>query len=179
MPIRVSVTLEGIQEIDDQIAGLEERAKDLKPAFAIIADLLELWVAAQFATEGAQAGVRWAPLKYRTSLMRLERRGYYRQPPTAGAGAQGPILVWTGRLRGSFRQGGIEHVRIVTDEGLDWGSRLRYAGPLHRRRPIVAFQGAFQQREIAFQPLRMWLQGVPAGAIKTVMMARLGLGASA
>jgi len=176
MPVRVSVTLDGIREIDDQIAGLAERARDLKPAFEIIADLLELWVAAQFASEGAQAGTRWAPLKYRTTVLRLTRSGYYRLPPTGGAGPQHPILVWTGRLRSSFRQGGAEHVRIVTDDGLDWGSRVPYAGPLHRRRPIVAFQGSFQQREIAFQPLRLWLQGVPPGAIRTVMMARLGIG---
>ena len=179
MPVRVSVTLEGLREIDDQISGLEERARDLRPAFEVISDLLELWVAAQFQTQGAKAGTPWPLLKYSTTVLRLERRGYYRLPPTAGAGPQGPILVWTGRLRGSFRQGSAEHVRVVTAEGLDWGSRDRRAGPLHRRRPIVAFQGAFQQREIAFQPLRLWLQGVEPGAIRAVMMARLGLSGAA
>lgn len=178
MPIRLTASVTGLDDIKDEIVGLEERTKDLRPAFALIADLLELHVAAQFTSQGTRSGQPWSPLRPRTVLARATRRGYYALPPTGGAGPSGPILVWTGRLRGSFRQGSAEHVRIVSAEGLEWGTRVRYAGPLHRRRPILAFRDAFQQRELAFQPLRLWLQGVPIGAIKTVMMARLGLGAA-
>lgn len=186
MPVRVTVNTEGLAELSESIAGMQQRARDLKPAFGIIADLLELHVAQQFATQGLQGGTPWAALKPRTVLMRTKRLGYYKQAPLGGAGPTSPVLVWTGRLRGSFRQGSGEHVRIITDGGLEWGSRVWYAGfhqsPLPRRilprRPMVAFRDQFQQREIAFQPLRLWLQGVEPGAIRTVMMARLGLGAA-
>jgi hypothetical protein len=38
----------------------------------------------------------------------------------------------------------------------------------------LVFRDAFQARELLFQPARLWVQGVPAGAIRTVMLARLG-----
>lgn len=187
MPVRVSVSVSGVEEVLDKIAGLEERLADVTPALEIIADLLELFVAAQFASQGSQGGVHWAPLAFRTTVLRLERRGYYARTPTGGAGPQGPILVWTGRLRDSFKRGAAEHVRLISRDGLEWGTQVPYAGfhqsPLARtrlpRRPMVSFRDSFQQRELAFQPLRLWLQGVPAGAIKTVLIARLGLGAAA
>jgi len=186
MPVSVSVDIEGIRQVTDRVAGLATRLANLQPAFQIIADLLEAQVARQFATEGAWAGVPWRPLAPSTVQARLRHTGSYRAGgQQLAAGATGPILTWTGRLRLSFAQGSPDHVREISDDGLRWGSRVPYAGyhqstlPRRKlpRRPIVAFRDANQQREIAFQPLRLWLQGVPEGAIRSVMSARLGLGA--
>src|SRR5712675_1906161 len=101
MPIRVSVSLSGVSEVLASVAGLEDRIADVTPALEIIADLLELFVAAQFASEGALGGTRWSPLRPRTTVLRATRRGYYARPPIGGAGPEHPILVWTGQLRDS------------------------------------------------------------------------------
>lgn len=186
MPVRVSVSVSGVEEVLHEVAGLESRLADLTPALEIVADLLEAHVAQQFATEGRWAGTPWAPLADRTQRLRLAHAGSYRAGGLQlAAGPAGPILTWTGRLRLSFMRGSGEHVRTITADGLQWGSRVPYGGyhqstlPRTRlpRRPMVAFRDAFQQREIAFQPLRLHLQGTPPGAIRAVLAARLGLGA--
>lgn len=185
MPIQVSISVSGVADVLTEIGGLESRLADLSPAFEIIGDLLEAHVARQFETEGQWGGTPWAPLALATQRMRATHTGSYRAGGALLAGGPtGPILTWTGRLRLSFTRGSGEHVRTITAEGLSWGSRVPYAGyhqsPLPRlrlpRRPIVAFRDAFQEREIAFQPLRLHLQGVPPGAIRSVMSARTGLG---
>jgi len=74
-------------------------------------------------------------------------------------------------------------VRQVSGSGLIWGSSVFYgiyhqsARPRSRlpRRPPLAFRDPFQQRELMFQPVRLYLQGVPVGAIEITMRARLGL----
>ena len=185
MPVRLTARIDGLEEVVKNLGGLAERAADLRPAFEIVADLLEAQVAAQFATEGARAGEPWRPLAPRTQLQRLRHTGSYRRGGALAAGPAGPILTWTGRLRLSFAQGSGEHVREITADSLTWGSRVPYAGyhqstlPRKKlpRRPMVAFRDVFQQREIAFQPVRLWLQGVPTGSIRAVMLSRLGLGA--
>lgn len=183
MAVRLTATLDGIKDVVKEIAGLEERARNLRPAFEIVADLLEAHVAAQFATEGAHAGTPWRPLAPATQLQRLRHTGSYRRGGALAAGPTGPILTWTGRTRLSFQAGSPDHVREISERELRWGSRYAVAG-YHQRgnlrlpqRKIVAFRDVFQQRELAFQPLRLWLQGVPPGAIRAVMATRLGLGA--
>lgn len=181
MAVRATVSVEGIEPIMERIGGLRERLANAAPAFEISADLLELHVAQVWATQGAHGGSPWAPLAASTARMRERRWGYYRLAPAGGASARSPILVWTGRSRGSFRQGHPEHVRMVSPSGLVWGSSvpwLKYhqsTRPRTRlpRRAMLAFRDAFQLRELVFQPLRLWVQGVPEGAIRIVMLARL------
>lgn len=181
--VAASVSLVGTERILARFGGLEARLAHPEPALTIIADLLEAHVAQQFATQGARVGKPWAPLRPSTIRARTRRWGYYQRAPRAGVAAAGPILAWTGDLASSFRQGSPLHVRTVTPTSLTWGSRDPKArfhqatGPRGRlaRRPPIDFANDFQRREIAFTPLRLWLQGVPAGAIATVCRARLGL----
>ena len=177
-PVAVSLQTAGFGAVLDRLAGLESRLASPEPALEIVADLLEAHVAKTFDTEGAEAGARWAPLAASTVRARTRRTGYYRLAPSMGAGPTGPILTWTGRGRRSFARGGTGHVRQISASGLTWGSTVDYLR-FHqfgaRRRVILGFRDAFQQRELVFQPLRLWLQGVPAGAIRTVMGARTGL----
>jgi hypothetical protein len=178
-----SMTLEGTGAILAKFGGIAERLQHPEPALNIVADLLEAHVALNFATAGARVGRPWAPLAPSTVRARTRRWGYYRRAPGAGALPGGPPLRWTGDLAASFRQGSPLHIRAVTATSLTWGSddpRAKYhqsTAPRHRlpRRPPIAFASDFQQREIAFTPLRLWLQGVPAGAIASVTRARLGL----
>lgn len=174
----VSVNIEvsgfGLQETLKRIGALQERLNNPEPGLELVADALEAHAAAMFATQGARAGTRWAPLKWRTVQARAKRWGYYRQQPTDGAGPATPVLVWTGRLRGSYRRGSPFHVREVSSSGLVWGTSLDYAG-YHPDRPVLAFADDFQKRELVFQPFRLWLQGAEPGAIRTVMASRTGL----
>ena len=182
MPVRLGAQLEGLDEIVERIAGLESRAADPQPALEVVANLLELHVQRTFATEGAHSGHPWPPLGESTVRARTRRWGYYRRwAPTAGAGGIGPILTWHGRLARSFARGGVAHIRLVSPSGLTWGSGVVY-GIYHQssrprtrlpRRAPIAFRDDFQQREILFQPVRLWLQGVPAGAIESTLRARL------
>lgn len=182
MPAVAALSITGFAPVMERIAGLESRLADPVPAFEITAELLELHVARQWATQGRQGGTPWPPLADSTAKMRQHRLGYYRLQPTGGAGPRRPILVWTGRSRASFTKGHPEHIREISPSGLTWGSSvpwLKYhqsTQPRTRlpRRPPIAFRDDFQLREICFQPMRLWLQGVAPGAIRTVMLARLG-----
>lgn len=182
MAVPFTLQVSGFEPILDKIAGLEARLRDPVPAFEISAELLEAHVARTWASQGAFAGHPWPPLANRTVHLRQRRLGYYRRAPAGGAGPRGPILVWTGRSRASFRQGSPDHLRRISSTEMVWGSSvpwLRYHQsdrPRTRlpRRPVLAFKDQFQLRELIFQPLRLWVQGVPAGAIRTVMLARTG-----
>lgn len=184
MAVALRLSLNGLDEVVDKIAGLEARARNLSPAFQIVADLLEAHVAMTFATQGARSGKPWAPLAPSTVRARTRRWGYYRRVrPGPDAAAIGPILVWSGRTRGSFRRGSRDHVRQISDRELAWGSkreivRFHQLGRGRRRRPPLAFKDDFQKRELVYQPIRLWLQGVPPGAIRTTMYARTGLRAA-
>lgn len=159
----------------DRIAALEERVKHPEPGLELVADVLEAHVAEVFRTEGGWLNNPWAPLGARTVRARARGWGYYRLPATAGVGPASPILVWTGRLRSSFRMGGYSHVRAVQSGELTWGSSLSYASYPLRRRPALAFRDDWQRREVVFQPLRLWLQGAEPGAVRMQMSARLGI----
>lgn len=181
MATRLGLSVEGFEPILERIGGMESRLADLSPAFEISADLLELHVARTWATQGAYAGHPWRPLAESTARLRQRRLGYYRRAPTAGAGPRTPILVWTGRSRASFARGSQDHVRQISAASLVWGSSVPWlvyhqsTKPRTRlpRRPVLAFRNRFQARELVFQPARLFLQGVPPGAIRTVMLARL------
>jgi len=182
MAVRVGATITGLEEIVETIGGIHDRARDPSPALHVVANLLEAHVQRNFATQGTQGGHPWPPLASSTVQARTKRWGYYRRwAPAAGVTAVAPVLVWHGRLQRSFARGGVAHIRIVSPSGLTWGSGVVY-GIYHQstqprsrlpRRPPIAFRDDFQQREILFQPIRLYLQGVPPGAIETTMRARL------
>lgn len=174
MPLAVSFSVSGMEAALQQIGAIQSRAQNAAPALTIIADALDGHVAQTFASQGQRIGKGWLPLAASTVKARQRRWGYYRNPPTSGVGPSAPIAVWTGRLRSSFHQGGTGHIREISPGTLVWGSGVAYAGYVNARRPLVAFLDAFQERELVFQPLRLWLQGVPAGAIRTVMAQRTG-----
>lgn len=182
MAVAVGIKVKGAEQVLRAIAGLEERLARPEPVLHLIADLLEAHVALQFSGEGTRGAKPWAPLSPRTVRAREKRWGYYKRNPSFGAGPSNPILTWTGRLRKSFQSGQPGNVRRVSASGLTWGSSVPY-GRFHQRggrrlprRPPVDFRDPFQKREFVFQPFRLWLQGVPIGAIASVMQSRLGLG---
>lgn len=183
MTVPLTITVTGVEEIIEMIGGIEERINDLGPAFAVTADLLEAHVQATFETQGSRIGRAWQALAPKTVRARAERWGYYGVRAPREAGPAGPILHWSRRLRRSFQRGGVGHYRILSESSLIWGSGVRYAKYHQSRlprakipyRPMLGFRDEFQRREILFQPVRMHLQGVPPGTIKTVIAPRIGL----
>lgn len=184
MVLDATIRVTGIDAVKERIGAIEKRAEDPRPALSIVADLLEAHVAEVFASGGTQAGAAWAPLAPSTVLARRRRWGYYGTRQSAGGvGPSSPVLVWSGRLRRSFARGGVAHIRRITSSSLTWGSGVLY-GVFHQskaprsvlpRRAPLEFKDDFQRREIMFQPIRLWLQGLPAGAIRATQGQRLGL----
>jgi len=184
-PVTLSIDISGIEGKVDEIGGIRSRLKNPMPAWLATANLLEKHVGGVFASQGARGGSLWKPLAASTVKARTKRWGYYRRPPAFSAGPTSPVLTWSGRLRRSFRRGGAGHVRHISASGLTWGSSVRYGifhdspGPRTGhlpRRAILAFGSIFQEREILVRPLQLYLQGVPAGAIETVVGSRIGVG---
>lgn len=186
MPLPVGIEVEGLgfEKLVEKLALSEDRLRNLAPALTVTANLLEAHVQQVFDTEGQAGGKRWKRLAPRTVKAREKRRGYYGRREPKGAGPTGPILYWSGRLRRSFTRGGVAHLRHVSASSLRWGSGVRYGvfhdSPKPRtrlpRRAILSFRSQMQRREILFQPIRLWAQGVPPGAIATTLQGRLRLG---
>ena len=174
--VRLQVQASGGPEALRRIGALEERLAHPAPALRLIAQLLSAHVEQTFATQGGRIGRSWAPLAPRTVQARTHRWGHYAQAPGPGTAPAGPPNQWTTRLRSSFRSGGPDHVAIISDEGMTWGSAVSYARFPQRTRPMVGFRDDFQRRELVTRPLHLFVQGVPIGAIETVMRARLQLG---
>lgn len=170
----VSFGSTGLPPILDKLAGLEARARDFSQPLALVAKLLEGTAVKAFETQGQSLGSPWRALAPATVTARTRRWGYYRRASSVG-GPSWPILVWSGRLLGGFQLGSPDHVREISAFALRWGTRVPYAAPLSRARPMVAFRSDFARREVIGQPLRLWLQGVPLGAIETVVRARTRL----
>ncbi len=185
--VTTDVSVVGLDNAVDEIGGMRDRALNLRRPLAITANLLEAHVAMVFSTRGARIGAPWDRLAPSTRLARRKRWGYYgRRQPSGAVGAAGPALQWSGRLRRSFKRGGVAHLRRVSRSALTWGSGVRYGvfhdSPRPRRgslprRPILAFRDDFQRAQITTEPIRLWIQGVPPGAIMVLMQGRLRLGA--
>lgn len=173
MATAVAISVSGLEPVLARIGGLAERAHDFSPALAIVADLLSKQTDQAFDTRGASLGAAWIPLAAATLQARARRWGYYGR--VSPRGATTIPLDWSGRLRLGFQPGSPEHVRRITPTSLTWGTRVPYAAPQQRRRAMVDQRGGFERRKIVIEPLRLWLQGVPAGAIATVAAARTGL----
>ena len=89
---RVSGFLEGLQIIDRQLAAIEERARDVSPAYPAVEKVFHEIVRRTFETEGASsASGKWAPLKKSTELDRARE----------GFSPAHPILVRTEAMKDS------------------------------------------------------------------------------
>lgn len=184
-PVTLTIAITGIEAKVNEIGGIRKRLANPTPAWRASANLLEKHVKGIFSSQGARAGKAWRKLAASTVEARTRGWGYYRRPPAFSAGPRSPILTWSGRLRRSFTRGGTGHIRTLSVSGLTWGSSIPYgifhdspglrAGNLPRR-PILTFLTRFQEREILVRPLQLYLQGVPVGAIETVVGSRIGVG---
>jgi len=127
--VRLQIGLAGDQQLNRELLRFTGNLKDLRPAFARIADELAEATRIHFATEGGPEG-HWAPLSPKYRLWKEKR--YPGQP----------ILVRTGALRTDLTQRpfGVER---ITASSMDVGTEIPYAAfhqhgtpKMPRRRPL-------------------------------------------
>lgn len=182
VPRGISVTIQGTERVVSNLKAVAARAKNVRPALQIVADLLQALAAEAVRTRGGVIGHRWAPLAPSTVKARQRGYGYYAQAPGAGVNSRTP-LVWTGGMIHSFVKGDPYNVRRITSTSLEWGSSHPIVGYHNSRaprfvipfRPILGFSGEAQKRTITVEPLEMWMRGVGVPGIRATAFGRSGL----
>lgn len=153
--IRIRLTLEGDIVLDRMLQGMEDRARDLTPAWPGVVRAFREIVGRAFATEGASTGSPWPPLTERTQ----------RDRATEGFEPQHPILQRTKTLMRSLvvgDSGGFVHTR---PDALEIGTNVEYF-PYHqsnqprarlpRRAPVLL---TMDDRHALMRPVRLYLTG--------------------
>lgn len=157
---RIGVSIEGEQVVDRVLQGIEDRARDLTPAWPFVVAEFQAIMARAFATEGASTDAgAWKPLAKRTQKER-EKQGF---PPAH------PILQRTGRLRAALTEGTGAFVRtrpqsmqyLLASEpdsvaSFPYHQSRRPRAHLPRRAP-VSFTA--DNRTAVVHPLRLHLTG--------------------
>lgn len=177
--LRVTVEVEGMEEVSGLLRKIGDRAADLRPAFRASVFLLRKLIGKeQFETRGRARGTPWAPLAPLTLMLRMRRAQYYRRPPGGPIG----ILRWTGELQRSFlsKRESRYHVESVRKQSLVWGSEHPlaaahqwglYAGPA---RPILAFRDEREVEELFVRPVELHVySGLERGKIQALLEPRL------
>lgn len=100
----------GMEAVRTRMLRFENVAVHMEPVLQRIAMRIEGEIEKQFATEGAHAGSKWAPLA-KTTLARKKALGF-----------PSDILVATGDLKRSWRKGGIGNIFDVTPDMVRVGS---------------------------------------------------------
>jgi len=98
---RLEFELEGQKVLSRNLRILADGVKDMQTEFRQIGDLIEGSAKKNFENQGSEGGGKWRPLSAATVKARQKRTGHYKKAPS-GAGANGPILTWTGNLKNSF-----------------------------------------------------------------------------
>lgn len=152
--LRVTLSIEGEVIIDRLFEGLEDRARDLTPAWPAVLRVFRGLVAQAFETEGASTGAPWPQLAERTQRDRAAH-GF---PPTH------PILQRTKRLLrsltigdGGFADMGPQHLTIGSDvEYFVYHQSNKPRRRLPRRAPALF---TMDDRHALLRPIRLYLTG--------------------
>lgn len=99
-----------------RIGQFKKYLGDWSPAFRFVAeDVLQAFVAENFASEGGETGIKWQDLAPSTVSGRR--------------GSEHPILQFpgSGALRESFMRGGADHIEEIGKQEMLWGSNKPYA----------------------------------------------------
>ena len=153
--LRVTLTIEGEIIVDRLLEGIEDRARDMTPAWPAVTRAFRQIVGQAFPSEGASTGEPWPQLAEATVA---ERR-------RLGFGPEHPILQRTGTLLRSLVIGDSGGFVESTPESLSIGSHVHYfvyhqsrkpRRRLPRRAPVLL---TMDQRHELFRPIRLYLTG--------------------
>jgi hypothetical protein len=153
---RIGITVEGEAVVDRLLQGIEDRSRDVGPAWARVVEAFQAIVARAFATEGASTGAPWPQLKPRTQLER-QRLGY---PPAH------PILERRGTLKRALTTGEGAYVRMsptaldyLLSEEVGYFKYHQSRAPrskLPRRAPVLL---TADDRNALVFPIRLYITG--------------------
>jgi hypothetical protein len=153
---RLTLTVEGEVVIDRVLGGIDERARNLLPAWARAVEVFRDIVRRAFVSEGATTGAPWPQLAARTQDDR-RRQGF---PPAH------PILQRTGALFRAFAIGtGAYAATTSTTLRYLLSSELAYfqfhqsnrpRTRLPRRAPVLF---TADDRTALVHPIRLWITG--------------------
>ena len=154
--LRITLSVEGEIVIDRLLAGLEERAKDMRPAWPELVKVFQQITKAAFDTEGKSTGAPWAPLAERTQRDR-QRQGY---------GPAHPILQRTTQLQraltigeGAYIKTTAESMAYLLAPHIDYFIYHQSRKPrkkIPRRAPVLL---TADDRHELFRPIRLYLTG--------------------
>jgi hypothetical protein len=153
---RLSITVENELVVDRVLAGIDERAANLGPAWPAVVQAFQKIVARAFDTEGASTGAPWPALAARTQA---ERR-------RLGFGPAHPILERTGTLRRALTLGDgaailttATTMRYVIGEEAGYFRYHQSKAPRTRlpRRAPVEFTA--DDRTAIVRPIRLYITG--------------------
>jgi phage gpG-like protein len=154
--ITISAYLDGALVIDRKLEALEERTRDMRPAYPEVINVFRDLARQAFATEGAAtAAGPWPELKPATVAARTR----------AGFGGAHPILQRSRELMRSLTEETGDTIHVETPSYLGIGSATPYVvfhqstAPRKRlpRRAIIDFTE--DQKHRLFLPLRRWVTG--------------------
>lgn len=163
VPIRITMVLEGEAIIDRVLAGIEERASNLRPAWPEVVKAFQGIVAKAFATEGSSTGAPWQPLARSTQQQR-KRMGF---PPAH------PILHRTGALEraltlgeGAYASMDAQSLAYRLSGEVDYFKYHQSTKPrtrLPRRAPVLL---TADDRTALIHPVRLYLTGHDVNGVR-------------
>lgn len=154
--LNVTFTVQGDVIVSRVLSGIEERTRNLAPAWPAVVKVFQQIVAKAFDTEGASTGAKWPALAASTQRDRA-RHGY---------GAAHPILKRTGTLeraltigQGAFASMTPTSLRYILGADADHFKFHQSKAPrrfLPRRAPVLL---TADDRRDMLQPVRLWITG--------------------
>lgn len=154
---RIQMSVEGELVVDRVLQGLEDRARDVSPAWPQVVTVFRQIVAKAFATEGGSTGAPWPALAPSTQAQR-RRLGY---------GAAHPILQRTTQLQraltigeGAYIATSPTSLRYILDERnariSTYHQSRRPRTRLPRRAPVLL---TADDRTALMHPIRLYITG--------------------
>lgn len=166
---RIQMTVEGELVVDRLLQGIENRARDVSPAWPRVVEVFRQTVAKAFQTEGASTGATWPPLRPSTQAQR-KRLGY---------GPAHPILQRTKQLLRALTIGEGAYVattptslRYLLDERnaqiFTFHQSRRPRTRLPRRAPVLL---TADDRTALMHPIRLYITGRDVNAPRRASVA--------
>lgn len=173
--LNLTFRVEGEIVVDRLLKGIEDRARDLRPAWPAVTKAFQLAVANALSTEGASTGATWPQLAKSTQADR-RRKGF---PPAH------PILQRTESLEraltlgvGAYVSGQPTSFRYQLSPDVGYFVYHQSKGPrtrLPRRAPVEL---TADDRTKIMHPIRLWVTGRSLSGDARVQMSALQLEAA-
>lgn len=136
----IDIEVFGERVLNRRLVRMADRTEDARPAFLLIALILERAMDQNFKTQGAHGGQRWPDLKPSTVAGKRASKD-----SRVRANAE-KVLMATGLLARSLRSRGRGHVKRLGKTQMRWGSSVPYG---------VYHQSTAPRRKLPHRPLRL------------------------